>query len=138
MRSPRLLTTADVEENSWLLEEADGLTQLLYVQHGVLGHGQALQHMSRSAVEHRLATQEWRGIHRGVYVVGMGPLRQAQRRWLAILAAGDGAVLAGRTALEQHGLRHFSSELVHVLTPGRRRVIVPPQGVLVHRTSAPL
>jgi very-short-patch-repair endonuclease len=56
---------------------------------------------------------------------------------VATLSAGNGtpALLGGMSALATAGLRNFTSDLIHVVIPARRRSSDAPDGVRVHRTS---
>ncbi|GAB3806717.1 endonuclease domain-containing protein [Micromonospora zhanjiangensis] len=52
-----------------------------------------------------------------------GPLAEDQHRWVAVLAAGEGAMLAGLAAAKAGGLRgSWRYELLDVLVPHGRRV----------------
>jgi very-short-patch-repair endonuclease len=55
-------------------------------------------------------------LHRGVYAVGL-PVGANGRRWAAILAAGDGAVLSHRAAADHTGLRPSSRHEIEVTVP---------------------
>jgi hypothetical protein len=119
-------------------DEFDDLRMLLFRQDGVIGRRQALTLLTRAAVEHRLSRGTWRLAHRAVYVVGGTEiLGDAQRRWVALLAAGADrpAVLGGVSALGVAGLRGFGATAVHVLVPARYRDHDPPVFSVVHRTS---
>ena len=98
----------------------------------VITYQQARRHLSEAAVRHRLATGRWQRVHRSVLVMHNGPLTPDQRRRAALLAVGDGAVLAGLTAL---ALRGYETPTVHVLIPAARRARNVPPGVVVHRST---
>jgi very-short-patch-repair endonuclease len=125
-----------VEEPPWSVYDEDPLTQLLDRQNGVISRHQALTHLSEKALRHRIASGRWRRVHRAVFVTYAGPLTDAQRRWIAVLAAVrtlEGAFLAGVTALQVYGLRGINSSRVHVAVPHDRRVSAPAF-VVVHRS----
>jgi hypothetical protein len=109
------------------------LATVILAQEGVLTRAQALARLSPSAVRHRVASGRWRRLHRGIYVTSTGPLTRAQRRWIAVLAAGPAALLAGVSALELWGLRGYDRPTLHVLIPAGRSEGNPPTGVVVHR-----
>ncbi|MFI5835074.1 endonuclease domain-containing protein [Micromonospora sp. NPDC051300] len=116
-------------------DDADELTWLLFRQEDVLSVGQASAHLSRKAIRHRLATGRWRQAHRGVLVAHNGPVSSAQRRWIAVLAAGPAALIGGITAARAGGLRGFPDRVVHLLLPATVRRAPLPAGVLAHRTT---
>jgi len=126
----------NIGEERALPVDADELTDLLHFQQGVISTKQALNLMSRAALRNLVDSDRWRHVHFGVLVAHNGPVTAAQQRWIASLAAGDGApaLLGGRTALEVLGLRGFGSDRIHILLPAKRREADPPPGVVVHRT----
>ncbi|MEH0846088.1 DUF559 domain-containing protein [Micromonospora sp. CPCC 205711] len=105
-------------------DDASGLDWLLFTQFGVLTWGQATDELSASAVRHRLASGRWHRICRGLLRVGdpHAAFSQEQQWWVAVLAAGEGAVLAGLAAARAGGLRgSWRYEVVDVLVPHGRR-----------------
>jgi hypothetical protein len=117
-------------------DDATGLDLLLFQQDDVISRRQALRYLTPKTLEHRLTAGRWSIAHRGVYLAGPGPVRDEQRPWIAVLAAGAGrrALLGGVSALTALGLRGQPAGLVHVLIPARRNDLDPPPGVIVHRT----
>ena len=91
---------------------------------------QALEHLSRKAIRHRVASGRWQEPHRSVFVTHNGPISPDERRWIAVLAT-DG-VLGGLSAAV---LRGYADDTVHVLLPGNRRPRQLPAGVTIHRTT---
>jgi hypothetical protein len=80
-----------------------------------------------------------------VYVAQSGPLTASQQLWTAALWAGvdrppvDGrasACLGGLTALRVAGLRRIASPGTFVLIDARRSPLLPPPGLIAHRSSA--
>ncbi|MBQ1042063.1 DUF559 domain-containing protein [Micromonospora sp. C32] len=116
-------------------DDADELTWLLFRQEDVLSLQQARAHLTRRAIRHRVATGRWRQAHRAVLVAHNGPVGSAQRRWIAVLAAGPTALLGGVTAAQAGGLRGFPDRVVHLLLPATTRRSPLPTGVLAHRTT---
>jgi hypothetical protein len=106
---------------------------LLFRQKQVLTRAQAVAAIGRSALRNRLARRYWQRPERAVVVTHNGTLTRDQRIWVALLAAGPGAVCAGRTALALGGLRGYDEPRIHVLIPARRQVVTPT-GTAVHRT----
>src|SRR5690348_10189998 len=118
--SPRLSTA----RFSWLTAAHWGgnacempLTDLEFVlfdQRNVLSRQQALRYFTPSAIRHRLSTSRWQQPHRAVYVTTTGALTWSQMCWVALLYAAPEvdcdepskqAFIAGRAALELHGVR---------------------------------
>ncbi|WP_431973595.1 DUF559 domain-containing protein [Micromonospora haikouensis] len=116
-------------------DDADELTWLLFRQEEVISLGQALRHLSRKAIRHRVDSHRWRQVHRAVFVTHNGPVSADQLRWIGVLAAGPTAVLGGLTAAQAGGLRGFPGRPVHLLLPAACRRGPLPPGVLAHRTT---
>ncbi|KKK06614.1 hypothetical protein LQ51_07160 [Micromonospora sp. HK10] len=116
-------------------DDAGELSWLLFHQEDVLSLDQARRFLSVKAIRHRVATGRWRQAHRGIYVTHGGPVTEAQRRWVAVLAAGPSAVLAGLNAAQAWGLRRYHSGAIHLLLPARHQTRSLPPGIQVHRTT---
>jgi hypothetical protein len=115
-------------------DQAGDLDLLLFRQDGVISAAQARAFHSKAAIEHRVASGRWQRLHRGVFSTETGSVRHSQRLWCAVLACGPDAFLAGLTAIAADGLRS-PGFVTDVLIPLSRRVIRPPHGVVVHRSS---
>jgi Protein of unknown function (DUF559) len=113
--------------------DPEGLARLLVRQDGVVTRSQALRFLSPKALRHRLDSQRWQAVHRAVFVAHSGPVHRPQREWLAVLATGG--VLGGVSALGRLGMRGYDEDAVHLLLTARHRVVRPPRGVVVHRTT---
>jgi hypothetical protein len=98
------------------------LRDLLDHQCGVLTTAQAGAHLTEAAVRWRVASGRWQRICRGVLVAYSGPLTAAARLWVAVLAAGPGALLGGPTAAAAGGLRGYEAAVPHVVVPPGREV----------------
>jgi very-short-patch-repair endonuclease len=116
-------------------DDSGRLEWLLFHQDDVISWGQARHFFSESALRHRARAGHWRQVHPRVYVTHSGPVSREQRLWVAVLAAGRGAVLAGGTALAEYGLHRYEEPGVHLLLPARRQPRRVPPGVIVHRTT---
>ncbi|MBF9128934.1 DUF559 domain-containing protein [Plantactinospora sp. S1510] len=116
-------------------DDADELTWLLFRQNNVVSWRQARRFLTEAAVRHRVASGRWRRVHPRVYVAHSGPVGAEQRLWIAVLAAGAGAVLAGVTALDGYGLYGYAGGGTHLLLPAGRQPRNVPRGVIVHRSS---
>ncbi len=105
-------------------DDADALQWLLFEQSGILSWAQATAELSPSKVRHQLVTGRWSRVCRGILRAGPpdGPYSREQQWWVAVLAAGPGAVLAGLAAATAGGLRgNWRYETVDVLVPHHRR-----------------
>jgi very-short-patch-repair endonuclease len=111
------------------------LAELRDRQAGVVTVAAAFRCLGEPAVRWRLASGRWQRACRGVLVTQSGPLTGLQRLWVSILAAGDGAVLAGLTAARLDGLTGFDDRRTYLLIPMSRRVRKALPGVVVHRSQ---
>ncbi|TCB99282.1 hypothetical protein E0H26_06775 [Micromonospora zingiberis] len=105
-------------------DDADALQWLLFEQAGIVTWTQATAALSPSRVRHLVASQRWGRVCRGVLRAEPpgGPYSRAQAGWVAVLAAGEGAVLAGLASAMVGGLRGtWRYETVDVLVPHHRR-----------------
>src|SRR5262245_14340843 len=122
--------------------EATSLEWLLFEQHGVLEWRQAVAELTEAKVRHQLETGRWRTICRGVLITHSGPISRDQQLWIAVLAAGKDALLAGQAAACAGGLRTFRDERIDILVPATRRkadllrrLPLGLPAVVVHRTT---
>lgn len=120
---------------------ATELDWLIFVQNGVLTWRQAVEELGTARARRQLSSGRWRTICRGVLLTHNGPLTGRAALWVAVLAAGRGALLAGLTAAAEAGLRRFRSDAIHLLVPARRgytdirRLPAEMPVVVVRRTS---
>jgi very-short-patch-repair endonuclease len=103
-------------------------------QAGVITMASACACLGEPAVRWRLSSGRWRRACRGVLVTQSGPLTDEQRLWARILAAGDGAVLAGLTAARLDGLTGFEDDRTYLLIPMSRQTRKSLPGVVVRRS----
>jgi very-short-patch-repair endonuclease len=123
--------------------DADELDWLAFEHAGVLTTGQAVAAVGTGGVRGRLRSGRWRAVCRGIVATTNGRLTPDQRLWVAVLAAGRGAVLAGATAAAEAGVRGLRAEPLHVLVPGGRKrpaarlsgLPIDMSAVVVHRTT---
>lgn len=119
-----------------LRDDASELDWLLFHQSDVLSRAQALRFHSRAAIEHRLANRRWQRPHRGVYLTTTSAPTPEQENWIAVLAAGDGAVLAGSSAPAwQYRLSVAGRSGIHLLVRSNVRRLALPIAVIPHRTA---
>ncbi|MFY0408524.1 hypothetical protein [Solicola sp. PLA-1-18] len=124
------------------------LGRVLREQDGVLTAAQAYDLGGRAWVRSQMRRHLWQSPTRGVYVTHNGPLTEAQRRWVALLAAPSGSALGGITALRLDGFTALaptgSSEVPRVVQPissWRSRhtdVVTHWSSMLDHRDVHPL
>ncbi len=100
----------------------------------VLTSASAASMIGPAAVRWRLHSGRWQRPCRGVLVTHSGHISEEEARWIAILAAGPGAVLGGLTAARLDGLAGFDEPRIRVLVPASRYVGTPLDGVTVHRS----
>ncbi len=68
-------------------------------------------------VDDQLAAARWTRLGPAVVVLENGILDVGQLRWAAVLAAGPHAALCAWTALQQHGLRGYERDEIHLVVP---------------------
>lgn len=86
-------------------------------QHGVLTRAQALMLMTRHQLYRLVSSGRWQSPARGVFVNHNGPLTPIQRDWVALLAAADGSVLGGLSALNHDNFDAFRPDKPVVVSP---------------------
>ncbi|MEU5939965.1 hypothetical protein ABZ807_12385 [Micromonospora sp. NPDC047548] len=124
-------------------DRADALDWLAFEQSGVLRTTQATRLLTEGVVRGMVRSGRWRSICRGVLLTGNGRLTRDQQLWVAVLAAGPDAVLAGATAATEAGVRGLRQDPLHVLVPAARRAArtvlrrmpIDMAPVILHRTS---
>ena len=83
---------------------------------------------------HRMVTRgDLVAVHRGVFRHGAAPHRSDQRRLAAVLAAGPGAALSHRSAVDVIGASGFRTDIVEVSRS--TAAVLRLDGVLVHRIA---
>ncbi|WP_242624710.1 endonuclease domain-containing protein [Krasilnikovia cinnamomea] len=122
--------------------DADLLEWIGFEQCGVLTVAQAVAAAGRGVVRGHLRLGRWRRICRGVLLTENGRLGWDQQLWVAVLAAGPGALLGGVTAATLGGVRGLRAGPVDVLIPAHRTVTrrltglpLDMPGVRVHRST---
>ncbi|WP_431727874.1 endonuclease domain-containing protein [Verrucosispora sp. TAA-831] len=105
-------------------DDADPLQWLLFEQAAIITSAQATATLSPSRVRHLLASGRWSRVCRGILRAEPpdGAYSRAQAQWVAVLAAGEGALLAGLAAATAGGLRGtYRYDTVDVLIPHDRQ-----------------
>jgi len=72
----------------------------------------------------RLATGEWKRVHRGVFRLGCNQPSREEREAAALVAAGEGAVLSHSSAARRLGLDVRRDESVHITIHASRKATV--------------
>lgn len=107
------------------------LAQVAARQHGVVTAAQLREPgLTSGAISYRVRTGGLHPVYRGVYALGHARLSREGRWMAAVLAAGDGAVLAGLSAAVLWESWRRRVQGVDVLAPTQRR---SHRGVRVHR-----
>lgn len=111
--------------------------QIRNQQGGLISRRQALSAgMTRTEIARLMRRGSWVAVHDGVYIGHNGPRTWTERAWAAVLWA-EPAALTHQSALraaDGPGRRGRDDEVVHVAVARGRR-LVPPPGVVVHRTD---
>ena len=128
-----VLPARDAGEFEWVCFE----------QAGVLTTGQAVDLVGRGVLRGNLRLGRWRRICRGIVLTHNGRLDRDQQLWVAVLAAGPGAVLAGAAAATEGGVRGLRAGPLQVLIPAVRSgslrlpgLPIDMLGVRVYRSRA--
>lgn len=122
--------------------EADDLERVAAEQAGILTVRQAARLVGECRLRGHVRGARWRAVCRGIVATSNDRLTRVQQLWVAVLAAGEGAALAGTTAATEAGVRGLRTDQVHVLlpagrhAPSRRLGGLPPdmRTVVVHRS----
>ena len=110
------------------------LARLADRQHGVVARGQLLAlGFGDEAIKLRLDAMRLHALHREVFAVGHTRLSEAGRRWAAVLAYGDTALLSHRSAAALWGLARQRSPLIDVTAAMGRQGIRRRESIFIHR-----
>ncbi|HVQ88232.1 MAG TPA: hypothetical protein VMT88_08620 [Actinomycetes bacterium] len=112
------------------------VAQFAVNQSGVVSREQLLDHgFDNRLIESQLRAGRWVRAYDGVFFTFTGPPDRDAKRWAALLACGEGAVLCHESAAEVQGFLDaaHAPQVVHVMIPESRRE-VSPVGVRVHRS----
>ncbi|GAA3242089.1 DUF559 domain-containing protein [Dactylosporangium siamense] len=113
--------------------DADPLDHLLFRQHNVISRRQALRHLTRNALYHRVSSGRWQQPVRSIFVAQTGPLGIPQQRWIGVLASRG--PLAAFSALEVLGLKGYRKPYTEILITARRRVTLTPPDTVIRRSA---
>ncbi len=115
----------------------DDWTALLARQAGIVTRRQALDHgMTPAGIARAVRRGEMIRVHPRVFVLHNGPLSWVERAWAAVLWA-EPAGLCGVSALRASHAKDLTirdDQPIHVVVD-RGRHLVPPRGVVVHRSA---
>jgi hypothetical protein len=88
-------------------------------------------------IDHEIRYGRWHAPAWGVVALQNAPLTHAQKLWLGVLHAGEGAVLTHLSACRRAGLEWKGDEdTIHVLTP-KGDLVDPIDGFVFHQTRRP-
>src|SRR5665647_3354137 len=116
------------------IESNQVLMDLARNQAGLVSREQLNEHgAGPSIVKAQVAADRWCAIGSVVVATFTGPLLNDAKRWAALLNAGPGSALCGRSALEVRGLTGWSSDTVQVIV---NRGATPERldGVRIHES----
>lgn len=115
------------------------LRELLERQSGVISRRQALAAgLKPHDIQRLLRRREWSRVYDGVFVTHTGELSWVQRAWAAALFA-EPAALCGDSAIraaDGPGRRDRADDSVIHVGVDRKRTVVEPEGVRIHRLAA--
>lgn len=89
---------------------------LARLQHGAFSTAQ-LDSVPGWVLRHRTECERWELLRPGVYAIAGTPDTWERRLWVALLAAGDGAVVGRRSAARLHRLPAFGGDHLDVVQP---------------------
>jgi len=111
------------------------LVELASKQFGVVTRADlAVTEASWKWLRGRLATGEWKRVHRGVFRLGCNQPTLDEREMAALMAAGEGAVLSHASAARRLGLDVPQTDTVQLTIPESRKATV--RGAKVRRSRA--
>jgi hypothetical protein len=106
------------------------LAELAARQHGVVTRAQIP--LAGGTIAHRVKAGHLHRVHRGVYAVGHARLSEKGAWMAAVLAAGEGAALAGESAARLWKSWRRAEREIHVVVEGNRR---QQTGFRLHTTT---
>jgi very-short-patch-repair endonuclease len=110
------------------------MARLAARQHGVVSRRQLLAlGFGEEAIKTRLDAMRLQALHREVFAVGHSRVGEAARRWAAVLAYGEGALLSHRSAAELWGLARWRSPLIDITATTGRQGVQRREGIFIHR-----
>jgi very-short-patch-repair endonuclease len=110
------------------------MARLAARQHGVVSRRQLLAlGFGEEAIKTRLDAMRLQALHREVFAVGHSRVGEAARRWAAVLAYGEGALLSHRSAAELWGLARRRSPLIDITATTGRQGVQRREGIFIHR-----
>lgn len=110
------------------------IARLAERQHGVIGRGQLIElGVAVRTIEEWLDGGRLHALHREVFAVGHPRIGESGRRWAAVLAYGEGALLSHRSAAALWGLARQRSTLIDVTATTGRQGVRRREGIFIHR-----
>jgi very-short-patch-repair endonuclease len=110
------------------------IARLAERQHGVVGRSQLVAlGMPVRTIEEWINGGWLHPVHREVFAVGYPRIGEPGRRWAAVLAYGEGALLSHRSAAALWGLARQRSLLIDVAAETGRQGVRRREGIFIHR-----
>lgn len=110
------------------------IARLAERQHGVVGRSQLVAlGVAVRTIEEWLDGGRLHQVHREVFAVGYPRISEAGRRWAAVLAYGEGALLSHRSAATLWGLARRRSPLIDITATTGRQGVQRREGIFIHR-----
>lgn len=110
------------------------IARLAERQHGVVGLSQLIAlGVAVRTIEEWIANGRLHRVHREVLAVGYPRIGEAGRRWAAVLAYGETALLSHRSAAALWELARQRSPLIDITAATGRQGIRRREGIFIHR-----
>lgn len=111
-----------------------GIAAIAERQHGVIARNQLRElGVAERTIERWMVDGRLHPVHGEVFAVGHARIVEAGRRWAALLAYGDGALLSHRSAAALWGLAHRQVAVIDVTATRGRQGIRRRSGIFIHR-----
>jgi len=110
------------------------ISRLAERQHGVIGRSQLVALGAPVRTFEEWLDGGWlHRVHREVFAVGHPRISEPGRRWAAVLAYGETALLSHRSAATLWGLARRRSPLIDITAATGRQGIQRREGIFIHR-----
>lgn len=111
-----------------------GIAAIAEGQHGVIARSQLRElGVAERTIERWMVNGRLHSVHGEVFAVGHARIAEPGRRWAAVLAYGDGALLSHRSAAALWGLMRRRVAVIDVTAARGRQGIRRRSGIFIHR-----